>query len=98
MRSKSFPWVAMALVVALGVVGMSVGQPPPRKGPSPGRANSLGLADIESALDVLDLPPGKRDPAAAALRTYAEDLRRVNDLAGAGLLTKLKEALEPDDF
>lgn len=68
--------------------------PPDPFGPPPG---GPGLA-LERVLDDLKLSERKMETATQIVRAHQADLRRLNDLAGAEMLLKMKEFLSPEEF
>jgi hypothetical protein len=87
-------WLASALTAGLLFVAASVAQPPGRRG-GPPRAPGGGL---ERIVDDLKLSGEKRETTLAAVQGYQDNLRRLGELAGAGLLLKMKSALTPEEF
>src|SRR5215472_17690727 len=96
---NSIPCLASALVVALALAGGAGGQPPRNRGGPPDRfGRRVGPGEgLERALDGLNLPEAKKETAVAAVRAYQADVRRLTDLAGAGLLMKMKEVLSQEE-
>jgi hypothetical protein len=94
--------LAPALAAVLALATTALAQPPGRRGPGdgfppPGRGFGPGGGLIR-AVDELNLPESKRETAAAAVRSYEDDVRRLADLSGAELLLKLKESLSPEEY
>src|SRR5437763_14979448 len=99
MQPKTW-WLASALAWALVLAEAAVAQPPGRRGGPPGPFGRRGgpRDGLDRVLDDMSLSGEKRDAAEEAVRAYRENGRRAVDLAGAGLMLKLKEALSPEEF
>jgi cytochrome c peroxidase len=73
-----------------------------RGGPARGRGGldgGLRPADrFERAVDDLNLADKKKDAAKAAVKTHQENVRKLVDLARAGLLMKMQDVLSADEF
>jgi hypothetical protein len=95
--------LASAAMVTLVVVGHSVAQPP--RGPGgggrpPGPPGDRGgpPGSLERAVDDLKLSQSKQETAHEAVRAYEDNVRRLSNLAGAGLMLKMKETLSDEDY
>jgi hypothetical protein len=93
----SILWLAGALLVAL-VLGDNSGAQPPgkKKGKFPDKFGKR--SSLDRAVDSLKLSEGKRETVTAAVRAFRDNVHRVNNLAHADLLLKLKDVLSPEEF
>jgi hypothetical protein len=94
-----------ALVVPLLLTAFAAAQPPDRRGPPRGGPGGGGGGPprgpegaLERVLDDMKLSERKHDSAVAAVRTYADNGRRLSAMAAGDLLLKMKEILSPDEF
>jgi hypothetical protein len=63
-----------------------------------GGRGGFGRSGLERAVDDLKLSDKKKDAAAAAVKTYQENVRKLTDLARSDLLLKMKDVLSDEEF
>lgn len=99
---KSILWLAVALGVTLVLVAGGTAQPPgKRKGGPDGRPGKRGQArgqTLEQTVAALKLSDKDKETATTAVKAYKEDLRKVTELARAGLLMKVKDVLTAEEY